>query len=48
MNRPNKLRAASLFDQEELHKIFNELLEQDQIERKQSMNIVNKAEFSLK
>lgn len=48
INRPNKIRAASLVDQEELHKIFNELLEQDEIERKASMNIVNKAEFSLK
>ena len=29
INIPEKIRAASLVDQEELHKLFNELLEQD-------------------
>ena len=46
--KPHKIKASSLVDKEELNKIFEDLLERDEIQRKLSMNIVNKAEFSIK
>ena len=37
-----------MVDQEELDKIFIELMEQNKIAQDLNMNIVNKAEFSIK
>jgi hypothetical protein len=37
-----------MIDKEELADLFEELLEQNKIQQRMNMNIVNKAEFNIK